>query len=102
MPSSAIGDKNSLEVWSRRIAQDYDSLWVFGCPTYYYIKEDKLDPRARKGVFVEFKKGVKGYKIWDPKDRKFILSRDVTFDEASMVKLINSRQVESQTTNRIL
>jgi len=46
-------------------------------------KEDKLGPRARKGVFIGFKKDVKGYKIWDPKDKKFILSRDVTFNEAS-------------------
>ena len=38
-------------------------------------------------------KGVKGYKI---------LNRDVTFDEALMVKPTNSQQVESQTTNRIL
>jgi len=37
-------------------------------------------------VFVGFKRGIKGYKIWDPKDRKFILSRDVKFDEASMLK----------------
>ena len=42
--------------------------------------------RAKKGVLVGFKKNVKGYKIWDLKDKKFILSRDVTFDEASMVK----------------
>ena len=48
--------------------------------------EDKLDLGANKGVFVWFKKEVKGYKIWDPKDKKFILSRDVTFDEASMLK----------------
>ena len=68
----------------------------FGCPTYYHIKEDKLDPRARKCVLIGFKKGVKGYKIWDPNDRKFILSSDVTFDEASMVKPTNSQQVESQ------
>ena len=73
-----------------------------GCPTYYHIKEDKLDPRARKCVLIGFKKGVKGYKIWDPNDRKFILSSDVTFDEASMVKPTNSQQVESQTTNKIL
>jgi len=72
---------------------------VFG---YYHIKKDKLNPRARKCVFVGFKRGVKWYKIWDPKDRKFILSRDVTFDEASMVKPTNSQQVESQTVNRIL
>ena len=61
-----------------------------------------MDPSARKGVFVEFKKGVKSYKIWDPKERKFILSRDVTFDDSSMVKPTNSQQVESQIANRIL
>jgi len=53
-------------------------------------------------VFIRFKKGVKDYKIWDPKDKKCILRRDVMFDEASMVKPTNSQQVESQTTNRIL
>jgi len=102
LPSSAIGGKTPLEVWSEKVAQDYDSLRVFECLAYYHIKEDKLDSRARKGMFVRFKKVVKGYKIWDPKDRKFILSRDVTFDEASMVKPTNSQQVESQTANRIL
>ena len=30
------------------------------------------------------------------------MSRDVTFDKASMVKPTTSHQVESQTTNRIL
>ena len=67
---------------------------------YYHVKEDKLDPRAGKGVFVEFKKGVKDYKIWDPKDKKFILSRDVTFDETLKVKSTNSQQVESEKTKR--
>ena len=37
-------------------------------------------------MFERFKKRVKGYKIWDPKDKKFILSTYVTFDEASMLK----------------
>jgi len=37
-------------------------------------------------VFVSFKKGVKGYKIWDLKDNDIILSKVITFDEASMVK----------------
>jgi len=69
-------------------------LRVFGCPAYYHIKEDKLDPRAKKSVFIGFKKGVKGNKIWDPKDKKFVLSRDVTFDKASMLKPTISKQVE--------
>jgi len=52
-------------------------------------------------VFVGFKKGIKCYKIWDPKDKKFILSKDVTFDEASMMKPRDSQQVESETTDII-
>jgi len=55
-----------------------------------------LDLSARKGVFLRFKRGVKGYKIWHPKDKKTILSRDVTFDEASMIKPTNSQQVEGK------
>ena len=61
-PSSAIGGKTPLEVWSGTAA-GYDLLQVFGCPAYYYVKEDKLDPRAKKGLFVGFKKGIKGFKI---------------------------------------
>ena len=63
---------------------------------YYHVKEDKLDPRVKKGVFEGFKKGIKGYKIRDLKDKKFILSKDVTFDEASMVKPINSQQMKNE------
>ena len=48
LPSSAIGGKTPLEVWSGKAAQDYDSLRVFGYPDYYHVKEDKLDPIARK------------------------------------------------------
>jgi len=59
LPSSVIEGKTLLEVWSGKVAQDYNSLRVFGCPTYYRIKEDKLDSRARKCVFVGFKKEVK-------------------------------------------
>ena len=69
LSSSAVGGKTPVGVWSKRVAQDYDSLRVFDCPTYYHVKEDKLSPIARKGVFVGFKKSVKCYKIWDPKDK---------------------------------
>jgi len=63
LSSSPIGGKTPLEIWSGKVTQDYDSLRVFERPAYYHIKEDKLDPRARKGVFVGFNKGVKSYKI---------------------------------------
>ena len=101
LSSSAIGSKSLLKVWSEKAAQNYNSLKVFGCPAYYYVKEDKLDPREKKGVLVGFKKEVKGYKIWDPKDKKFILTRDVTSDEASMLKSTISQQVEIERTKEV-
>jgi len=56
---------------------------------------------VKKGVFVGFKRGIKCYKIRDPKDMKFILSRDVTFDEASMLKSTISQQVEIEKTKGV-
>ena len=41
-------------------------IWV---SDLHHVKKDELKPRARNSVFVGFKKGVKGYKVWDPKDR---------------------------------
>ena len=101
LSSSAIGGKTPLKVWLRKATQDYDLLWVLRCPANYHVKEDKLDPRAKKGVFVGFKKEIKGYKIWDPKDKKFVLSRDVTFNEASMLKSTIPQQVEIERTKEI-
>ncbi|KAH9764742.1 hypothetical protein KPL70_001639 [Citrus sinensis] len=97
LPSAAIGGKTPMEMWSEKYAQDYDSLRVFRCPAYYHIKDGKLDPRARKAIFVGFKGGVKGFKLWDLEDKKFVCSKDVTFDEASMMKASSSQQVENKT-----
>ena len=86
-----------MEMWFGKHAQDYDSLRIFGCPAYYHVKDGKLDPRARKAIFVGFKGGVKGFKLWDLKDKKFVCSRDVTFDEVSMMKALSSQQLENKT-----
>ncbi|KAH9697402.1 Integrase catalytic domain-containing protein [Citrus sinensis] len=93
LPSAAIEGKTPMEMWSGKHAQDYNSLRIFGCPAYYHVKDGKLDHRARKAIFVGFKGGVKGFKLWDLEDKKFVCSRDVTFDEAS-----SSQQVENKTT----
>jgi len=45
-------------------------------------------------VFLGFKRGVKGYKLLDSEDQKIVLSRDVTFDEPSVVKTSSSQHVE--------
>lgn len=89
LPTAALNGKTPIEVWSGESATDYDQLCIFGCLAYFYVTESKLDPRAKKVVFLGFSEGVKGYKLWCPESKKVILSRDVTFDESLMMKQKN-------------
>ncbi|KAG6397662.1 hypothetical protein SASPL_143832 [Salvia splendens] len=89
LPCSAIDGKTPLEVWSGKPATDYDSLRIFGSIAYYHVTESKLDPRAKKALFMGFSAGVKGYRLWCLESKKTIVSRDVTFDESSMLNKVN-------------
>jgi hypothetical protein len=44
-------------------------------------KRSKLDKKAVKCIFIGYKKGMKGYKLWDPASRRKMYSRDVVFRE---------------------
>ena len=50
-PSIAINMKTLEEVWSGH-PPSYDRLRVFGCVTYAHIRQDKLEPRAIKCMFL--------------------------------------------------
>ena len=51
----------------------------------YHVNEGKLEPKAKKGLFMGYGDGVKGFQVLSPSERKVILSRDVIFDELSML-----------------
>ena len=90
-PHTGIGCKTPFEVWSRKAA-DYSDLRVFGCVAYYHVDDGKLEPTTKKGVFMGYGTGVKGYRIWS--DNKVILSRSVVFDESSMLRAKNTVEIE--------
>jgi hypothetical protein len=40
-----------------------------------------LDKKVEKCIFIGYKDGPKGYKIWNPETKKVVYSRDVVFRE---------------------
>ncbi|KAG8472564.1 hypothetical protein CXB51_034519 [Gossypium anomalum] len=58
---------------------------IFGCLAYTHVDNGKLEPRSIKCVFLGYKAGVNGHKLWCPENRKVVISRDVVFDETAML-----------------
>ena len=83
-PSIAIDFKTLIKVWSNK-PTEYSMLKVFRCLTYYHISEGKLEPRAKKGFFMVYGDGVKGFQVWSPSKRKVILSIYVIFHKLSIL-----------------
>lgn len=50
---------------------------LFPFKTYYHVKDNKLDERINKAIFLRYPKGVKGYFLWCVENYKFIIIWDV-------------------------
>ena len=82
-PTATLKDKTPFECWFDK-KPDISNLRVFGCVCYMHVpngERQKLDPKSRKGIFVGYPEGTKGYKLYDPIRKKFVKSRDVLFYE---------------------
>ena len=99
--STAIGGKIPLEIWSGKASQDHGLLLEFESLTYFGAKDGKVNPRAKKFVFLGVKRNMKGYRLWEPKNKKIVLSQHVTFDETSVLKSTVSQQVERTKTKEV-
>ncbi|KAL0301598.1 UNVERIFIED_CONTAM: hypothetical protein Sradi_6436600 [Sesamum radiatum] len=86
LQQASLGGKVAEEVWIDNLV-NFEHLRIFGCSAYVHVPSDersKLDPKSKQCIFLGYKKGVKGYKVWDPAARKMVISRDAVFDEQSM------------------
>ena len=72
-PRAALGGKVVKEVWTGS-AVDYSDLRVFGCPAYVHIPNEersKLDVKSGQCIFLGYQKGVKGFRLWDPRQTRW-------------------------------
>jgi hypothetical protein len=80
-PSSTLDDKTPQEVWTSK-KSSLRHQKEFGCEAYVHVpKENKsnLDKKVEKCIFIGYKDGPKGYKLWNPKTKKVVYGRDVVF-----------------------
>jgi hypothetical protein len=66
--SSVLVDKTSHEVWTGK-KPSLEHLKVFGCDPYVHVPKEnrsKLDNKVEKCIFIGYKDGMKGYKLWNP------------------------------------
>ena len=59
---------------------------MFGCVAYAHIpkqEREKFDEKGEKNIFVGYIDESKGYRLYNPKINKMVISRDVIFNESS-------------------
>ena len=77
---------------------------VFGCVAYAHILDQpwkKLDSKGEKCIFVGYSDESKAYRLYNPSTKKFIISRDLQFNEeeawyGSIEKTVNVKTCLSQ------
>ena len=74
LPSSALEDKTPHELWTGK--KPYLShLRVFGCDAYVHVQKEKRTKLGNKSegcIFIGYKDGLNGYKLWNLETRKVV------------------------------
>ncbi len=83
-PTSSLKDTTPFEYWFGK-KPNVSNLKVFGCICFVHTSgslRQKLDPKARKTIFVGYPSDTKGYKMYDLESKRFVRSRNVIFHES--------------------
>ena len=84
-PTVTLKEMAPFEAWYGK-KPSVNHLRVFGCSGYVHIPKDqrsKLDPKAKKCIFLGYGATRKGYRLYDQKKSCIVHSHDVVFDELS-------------------
>ncbi|CAL8999643.1 unnamed protein product [Prunus brigantina] len=95
-PSKSLKKVTPFEAYTGR-KPGITHLKIFGSPCHVHILSalrHKLEENSHKCIFVGYEIYEKGYRLFDPKSRKIILSKDVHFDEDASWKWENTDKSE--------
>ncbi|MCP4490581.1 MAG: DDE-type integrase/transposase/recombinase, partial [Gammaproteobacteria bacterium] len=93
-PSAAVDKKTPFEAYYGH-KPGVKHLKAFGCAAYAHVPKDerkKLDSKANKCWFLGYASSSKGYRLFDIKRGKVVVSRDVVFNE-------NDQRQDKETSN---
>lgn len=99
IPSKAIVALTTpLTLWCGK-STTLSHFKIFGCTAYAHIPDEhrqKLDIKTNKCIFVGYGEvqGNKGYLLYDQYKRQYLVSRNVVFDEDSLLKGIFHPQTQ--------
>jgi hypothetical protein len=82
-PSSELDEMTPHHLWNS-MKPSLTHLKVFDCDAYVHFPKEnksKLDKKDEKCIFIVYKYGLKGYKLWNPETKKVVYRQDVVFIE---------------------
>ena len=90
MPSRILGFKTPLQALAASISVLPATMLhprTFWCVVYIHLHHNqctKLDPCARRCLFLGYATNQKGYRCYDPTNKRLYITMDVTFLESEM------------------
>jgi hypothetical protein len=103
-PTLSVKDMTPEEAWTGR-KPTVHHFRVFGCLAYVHIHDahrKKLDDKSIPCFLLGISEESKGYKLYDPSNKKVIISKDVVFEESKGWQWENDKskkQTDSDTTS---
>jgi len=84
--TSAVDGKTPYEAWYDK-KPTVRHFKVFGCLAYAHVPKEhrkKLDAKSEPCVFIGYSDESKAYRLYNPKTKRTLVSRDVTFEEGKV------------------